>query len=118
MSSLKNILAPSTIGWSNPHGPTRLGPLRSCIHAETLRSTRIKYAITCSTISSTTTIVIAEAMRLKCVMSLHPRRIRQPNAQAAEVGRERGEVRHVLRHLASNSGRAHQAGPFHEVEVN
>src|SRR5688572_20372802 len=41
--------SPSAIGWSSPFGPTRLGPSRSCTHAATLRSSRIKYATVPST---------------------------------------------------------------------
>src|SRR5580765_3671170 len=32
---------PSAIGWSRPAGPTRLGPIRSWIQAETRRSTQV-----------------------------------------------------------------------------
>ena len=35
---------PSASGCRSPNGPTRFGPMRSCIHAETFRSRRIKYA--------------------------------------------------------------------------
>ena len=37
-SSLRKNLPPSASGWSKPPGPTRLGPTRSCIQAETFRS--------------------------------------------------------------------------------
>src|SRR5215203_331433 len=37
-SSLVSSLSPSAIGWSSPHGPTRIGPSRACINAEILRS--------------------------------------------------------------------------------
>ena len=38
------FLSPSARGWNHPLGPTRLGPRRYCIHAQTLRSTRVRYA--------------------------------------------------------------------------
>src|SRR5687768_17480926 len=50
-SSLNRNFIPSAMGWSNPRGPTRLGPMRSCTHDATLRSSRIRYA----TVPSTTT---------------------------------------------------------------
>src|SRR5262249_8165753 len=37
-SSLVSSFNPSAIGWSSPHGPTRIGPSRACINAEIFRS--------------------------------------------------------------------------------
>src|SRR5256714_933748 len=39
--SLKNNLMPSASDWSNPNGPARLGPIRFCMSATTLRSSQI-----------------------------------------------------------------------------
>ena len=41
VSSLRMFLRPSAMGCSRPKGPTRLGPVRSWIHAETLRSASV-----------------------------------------------------------------------------
>src|SRR4051812_14919693 len=41
-SSLRKNFPPSASGWSSPPGPTRFGPRRSCIHAEILRSERVR----------------------------------------------------------------------------
>src|SRR6185369_653162 len=43
-SSLVSSLSPSAIGWSNPHGPTRIGPRRACMKAEIFRSRYVAYA--------------------------------------------------------------------------
>src|SRR6185503_8186038 len=43
-SSLVSSLRPSAIGWSSPHGPTRIGPSRACMNAEILRSRYVAYA--------------------------------------------------------------------------
>jgi hypothetical protein len=45
MSSLKNILMPSTSVWRTPNGPTRLGPSRDCIRATIRRSAQISSAV-------------------------------------------------------------------------
>src|SRR5689334_25084038 len=37
-SSFVSNFNPSAIGWSSPHGPTRIGPSRACMNAEILRS--------------------------------------------------------------------------------
>src|ERR1041384_3118185 len=37
-SSLVSNFNPSAIGWSSPHGPTRIGPSRACMNAEIFRS--------------------------------------------------------------------------------
>lgn len=60
--SLIKSLTPSAIGWSNPYGPTTLGPLRSCIYPKTFRSSKVKNA----TASSTGTIY-ANGLRI-CVI--------------------------------------------------
>src|SRR3990167_7347803 len=44
MSSLKNSLMPSAIGWRMPYGPTSIGPMRSCIQLSTFRSARVSTA--------------------------------------------------------------------------
>ena len=44
MGSLINSFTPSAIGCSSPYGPTTLGPFRSCMYPNTLRSTRVKKA--------------------------------------------------------------------------
>ena len=41
MSSLKISLTPSAAGCNNPHGPTRLGPLRCCRRAISTRSSSV-----------------------------------------------------------------------------
>ena len=38
MASLKRSLTVSAIVWRSPHGPTRFGPMRSCMKPETFRS--------------------------------------------------------------------------------
>ena len=43
-SSLTINLIASAMGCSRPSGPTRLGPHRSCIHAESLRSSSTRYS--------------------------------------------------------------------------
>ena len=40
-SSLVMSFKPSAMGWSNPNGPTRLGPTRSCTQADNLRSSQM-----------------------------------------------------------------------------
>lgn len=35
---------PSAIGWSRPRGPTKLGPLRSCMYPSSFRSKRVRNA--------------------------------------------------------------------------
>ncbi len=52
-SSLKIILTASAAGCSMPHGPTRLGPGRSCIQPITLRSNSMAYANVVMTTNST-----------------------------------------------------------------
>src|SRR5438552_6280677 len=42
--SLNSILSTSANGCSSPSGPTRLGPIRTCIQPMTLRSASVKYA--------------------------------------------------------------------------
>ena len=42
--SLNKSLATSANGCSNPNGPTRLGPMRTCMKPITLRSASVKYA--------------------------------------------------------------------------
>src|SRR5205814_3296030 len=42
--SLNSILSTSANGCSSPNGPTRLGPMRTCIQPITLRSARVRYA--------------------------------------------------------------------------
>ena len=42
--SLKSIFSTSANGCSSPKGPTRFGPMRTCIHPMTLRSQNVKYA--------------------------------------------------------------------------
>src|SRR6185369_3385145 len=37
-SSFVSNFKPSAIGWSSPHGPTRIGPSRACMNAEIFRS--------------------------------------------------------------------------------
>src|SRR5215211_7069725 len=37
-SSFVSNFRPSAIGWSSPHGPTRIGPSRACMNAEIFRS--------------------------------------------------------------------------------
>src|SRR5689334_9954535 len=44
MISLNNIFITSANGGSKPSGPTRLGPIRTCIQPMTLRSASVKYA--------------------------------------------------------------------------
>src|ERR671915_1619680 len=39
--SLKNSLMPSASDWSRPKGPARLGPIRFCMSATTLRSNQM-----------------------------------------------------------------------------
>jgi hypothetical protein len=41
VSSFRMFLMPSAMGCSQPPGPTRLGPRRFCIHAETFRSMNV-----------------------------------------------------------------------------
>jgi len=41
-TSLKNSFMPSAMGCSNPHGPTRLGPMRTCIQPMILRSQKVR----------------------------------------------------------------------------
>ena len=38
MSSLKKLLTPSAMGWSNPCQPTSIGPRRTCMWPMILRS--------------------------------------------------------------------------------
>ncbi len=38
MSSFASSFSPSASGWSRPSGPTRIGPRRACMKADTLRS--------------------------------------------------------------------------------
>src|SRR5262245_41571646 len=40
-SSFTMSFTPSASDWSNPSGPTRVGPSRSCIRADTLRSAQM-----------------------------------------------------------------------------
>src|SRR5205814_4188449 len=42
--SLNSILSTSANGCSSPSGPTRLGPMRTCIQPMTLRSASVRYA--------------------------------------------------------------------------
>ena len=40
--SLVKSLSASAIGCSNPQGPTRLGPIRTCIQPKNLRSHKVR----------------------------------------------------------------------------
>ena len=42
--SLNSIFSTSAKGWSKPSGPTRFGPMRTCIQPMTLRSASVRYA--------------------------------------------------------------------------
>lgn len=47
--SLMNSLTPSAIGCRSPYGPTTLGPFRSCIYPNTLRSISVRKATASNT---------------------------------------------------------------------
>ena len=70
-SSLRNILPPSAIGCSNPYGPTRLGPKRSCTHAATQRSNRIRYAMYPMMTPTTAAIMRPVYIQLNSGIGLH-----------------------------------------------
>jgi len=53
---------PSASGWSRPKGPTRLGPSRSWIQAESRRSSSVNIATATMMTVKTTTTLIAEAI--------------------------------------------------------
>ena len=57
-SSLNMSLIPSAAGCNKPQGPTRLGPLRTCIRAAILRSAKVKYANAVSNTNATSTLFI------------------------------------------------------------
>ena len=44
MSSLNMSFTASAIGCSSPTGPTRFGPMRTCMYPITLRSASVRYA--------------------------------------------------------------------------
>lgn len=44
IASLVISFKPSAIGWSRPMGPTRFGPLRSCIYPRSFRSSKVRNA--------------------------------------------------------------------------
>src|SRR5688572_8950164 len=65
VSSLRMFLMPSAIGCSRPIGPTRLGPIRSCSHALTLRSASVVYATaTMSTVKTAVTFIAEEIRKI------------------------------------------------------
>src|SRR5215467_3663435 len=59
-SSLRMNFSPSANGCSNPNGPTRVGPHRFWMCAETLRSSQTLYATTVSSTKITPTDLISE----------------------------------------------------------
>src|SRR5208282_3780398 len=61
-SSLKINLAPSASGCSRPKGPTRVGPQRFWICADTLRSSQTLYATAVSRTPTTATDLMIEMM--------------------------------------------------------
>src|SRR5690606_993616 len=44
MTSLVSSFNTSAKGWNKPRGPTRLGPVRTCIQPISLRSQNVRYA--------------------------------------------------------------------------
>src|SRR6185369_2012084 len=58
-SSLVSSFRPSAIGWSSPHGPTRIGPSRACMNAEIFRSRYVAYATQSATSVTTRPIWIS-----------------------------------------------------------
>jgi hypothetical protein len=57
VSSFRMFLSPSATGWSRPAQPTRFGPCRFCIHADTFRSMSVSSATPTSTTVNTTSIL-------------------------------------------------------------
>src|SRR6266513_171593 len=60
--SLNSILSTSANGCSNPSGPTRLGPIRTCIQPMTFRSASVRYATAMISGNTITTILASVQM--------------------------------------------------------
>ena len=65
-SSLRMNFSPSAAGWSSPNGPTRLGPMRSWIHAEMRRSATTEYATIGSTTANTAITIFSKLKIANC----------------------------------------------------
>ena len=68
-SSFSISLMPSASDWSMPQGPCRLGPMRSCIQATTLRSHTMENS----------TVSIAKAKQNTALMTISHHRSRPKN---------------------------------------
>src|SRR5690348_910830 len=79
-SSLKSSFNASARGWPRPVGPTRLGPMRSCMRLMTRRSNHVMYAMPASNArmmtSERTMSITTSDTRDQCLLVHDPGEVR------------------------------------------